>query len=119
MITGIGTDIIEVSRIAESMKNERFLEKYFTDSENEYFKRKNLSPETVSASFAAKEAVSKAFGTGFSGFSLKDIEILHNESGNPYVNLYNNAKRLADGGILHISLSHTKDMAVAFVVLEK
>ena len=119
MITGVGTDIVEVFRIEKSMQNERFLADYFTNAENDYFKLKKYNPQTVSASFAAKEAVSKALGTGFLGFSLKDIEILHDEKGKPYVNLYNNAKKLADGGIFNLSLSHTKDFAVAFAVLEK
>lgn len=56
MIIGIGTDIIEVSRLAKAIENSRFLERYFTESENAYFLLKNRNPQTIAASFAAKEA---------------------------------------------------------------
>ena len=119
MITGIGTDIVEISRMMKSIENTGFLTRYFTQAENEYFMLKKYNPQTISASFAAKEAVSKAFGTGFRGFKLKDIEILHDELGKPYVMLYNEAKKMADGAIIHLSLSHTEHLAQAFVVIEK
>lgn len=119
MITGIGTDIVEISRMMKSIENTGFLARYFTQAENEYFMFKKYSPQTISASFAAKEAVSKAFGTGFRGFSLKDIEILRNELGKPYVVLYNEAKKIADGARIHLSLTHTEHLAQAFVVMEK
>ena len=119
MIKGIGTDIIEVSRIENSMKNPRFLEKNFTDAENEYFLKKGLNPQSVAACFAAKEAFSKAIGTGISGFSLKDIEVLHNECGAPYIMVYENAKKALSNGKIHLSLSHSKEYATAMVVIEE
>ena len=118
MIRGVGTDIIEISRIEKSMNNPRFLEKNFTVSENEYFKSKKLSSQSVAACFAAKEAFSKALGTGISGFSLKDIEILHKENGAPYIKLYNSAKELCGSGKTHLSLSHSQQYATAIVVIE-
>lgn len=119
MIKGIGTDILEISRIKQSMENPRFLEKNFTLTENEYFIKKKMSPESVAAAFCAKEAFSKALGTGISGFSHKDIEILHNESGAPYIKLYNNARELCADKNIHLSLSHSKNYATAIVVIEE
>ena len=119
MIKGIGTDIIEISRIQNSMKNPRFLEKNFTLKENEYFIKKKMHPESVAVAFCAKEAFSKALGTGISGFSHKDIEILHNESGAPYINLHNTLKELYSDKNIHLSLSHSKNYATAVVVVEE
>ena len=118
MIKGIGTDIIEISRIKKSMENPRFLEKNFTNSENDYFVEKKMNPQSVAAAFAAKEAFSKALGTGISGFSFKDIEVLHNELGAPYIRLDNGAKEFFDGGEINLSLSHCDEYAVAVVVIE-
>lgn len=119
MIKGIGTDIVEISRIEKSMKNPRFLEKNFTTSENEYFQNKKMKPQSVAASFAAKEAFSKALGTGISGFEIKDIEVRHNESGAPYIVLYNKAKEIFEKGKIHLSLSHSQQYATAVVVIEE
>lgn len=119
MITGIGTDIIEISRLARAIENSRFLSRYFTEAENEYFLLKNNNPQTIAASFAAKEAFSKALGTGFRGFGLRDVEVLRDKLGKPYINVYNNAKIFTDGGKIHLSLSHSHKYATAFVVIEK
>lgn len=119
MICGVGTDIVEVDRMKKAIENTGFLERYFTKSENEYFMLKKYNPMTIAASFAAKEAVAKAFGTGFRGFKLTDIEILRDGLGKPYVRLYNKVEKMTDGAKIHLSLSHTTDYAVAFAVMEK
>lgn len=119
MISGIGTDIVEISRLAKAIDGSRFLERYFTERENEYFLLKNNNPQTVAVSFAAKEAFSKALGTGFRGFSLRDVEVLRDKLGKPYINVYNNAEKMVNGGTVHVSLSHSKEYATAFVVIEK
>lgn len=119
MIGGIGTDIVEISRIARLIENTGFLQKHFTTAENEYFLLKNKNPQSVAASFAAKEAFSKALGTGIRGFSLKDVEILHDELGKPYVNAYNGAGELLGDGKVFLSLSHSDEYATAMVVIEK
>lgn len=119
MIIGIGTDIIEIERISKAMENNRFITKCFTPAEIEMFKVKRN--ETVAANFAGKEAVSKALGTGFRNFSLPDIEILRDELGKPYVNLYNNAKVLflrLGGSKIHITISHCNSYATAFALIE-
>ncbi|MBS7297805.1 MAG: holo-ACP synthase [Eubacteriales bacterium] len=120
MILGVGCDIIEISRIDDAIKKGHFIEHCFTEKEQDYFNKKHNRTESVAAGFAAKEAVSKALGTGISGFSLTDIEILHQENGKPYVELHGGAKALADkfGGKVHISMSHCRDTAMAYAVFE-
>ena len=69
-ILDIGVDIVEIDRIKEALtKNERFLNKLFTKNEIEYFKSKNFKVETIAGNFAAKEAISKAIGTGIRNFT--------------------------------------------------
>ena len=118
MIKGIGTDIIEINRIENIIKNSKFLNRCFTANEIEYLKSKN--PESTAGYFCAKEAVSKALGTGFSGFCIKDIEIIKKNSA-PYIILHNKAIDIAnEKGIrnIHVSISHCRDYAVAFAVAE-
>lgn len=119
MITGIGTDIVEVKRIEKLLDDEKFLDKIFTKKEKEYFESKKNNSQSIAAGFAGKEAVSKAFGTGISKFSFRDIEILHNEKNAPYVVLHNGAKKICDGDKVWISLTHEKGYAMAFAVTEK
>ena len=117
MVLGIGTDIIEIDRIKEAIKRENFMLKCFTEEEILRFPIKKV--ESIAGNFAAKESVSKALGTGFVKFDLKDIEILRDDRGKPFVNLYNNAKNeAANKNIKHIevSISHCEKYAVAFVV---
>ncbi len=121
MIFGIGVDIVEVSRISEAMKHERFLERNFSEKERDYFAKKQFAPETVAAHFAAKEAFSKALGTGVRGFSLCQVSALRDELGKPYFELLGDAKARAEEkgiGALHLSLSHTKETAIAYVIAE-
>lgn len=121
MIIGIGTDIIEIDRIEKAIKQKGFLNKVFTDKEIEMFKAKSYKSETIAANFAAKEAVSKALGTGFRGFTFRDIEVLRNNLGKPIVNLSSNieSKFLEHEYIVHISLSHNKTNAIAYAIIEE
>ena len=118
-----GTDIIEISRIKESIEKygETFVNRIYSPSEIEYCEKKGqVKYQHYAARFASKEAVSKMFGTGFNGsFEWKDIEILNDESGKPQVNLYNGAKKIFEAEKLEkidISLSHCKEYAVAMVI---
>lgn len=117
MIYGIGIDIIEINRIEKVVSRQPlFLSKNFTSEELEYFTRKKNNYESIAGYFAAKEAVSKALGTGFNIFRLKDIEILKDELNRPYVVLHERGKEFAEEkGIKEISLSisHSKEYAVA------
>lgn len=120
MIFGIGCDLCEIGRIEKT--NARFLEKCFTENERELFSKKHNKAQSVAANFAAKEALSKALGTGMRGFSFEDIEVLRDSLGKPYINVYNGAKEKCEKeGItkIHVSLSHTDSLATAYVVLEK
>ena len=77
MIIGIGTDIIEIERIEIAVKRTKgFINKLFTENEINIFESRGFKSEVIAGNFAAKEAVSKALGTGFRGFGVKDIEIL-------------------------------------------
>ena len=116
---GIGTDIIEIVRIKKAAQNERFLQRYFTKEELLFLKEKKA--ESIAGNFAAKEAVAKAFGTGFRGFGPKDIAILRDKNGCPFVALSNKAQEIAkQQGIekIHISISHNKENAIAFAVAQ-
>ncbi len=121
MIFGIGTDIIEIKRVAKACEKASFLNKYFTEKEIEYFKSVNFKSETLAGTFAAKEAVVKAIGTGFSGFSAFDIEILRNEKGMPYAVFNGKAKKVIEelNVKVLVTISHSKDYAVAYAVAEE
>lgn len=121
MIIGIGTDIIEIDRVENAInKNNSFLEKVFTTKEIEMFKSRNMRSEVIAGNFAAKEAVSKALGTGFRGFSLTDMEILRDELGKPIVFLNKDIEKMINVEYrLNISISHNKTSAIAFAILEE
>lgn len=117
MIKGIGTDIIEINRISSASEN--FFKRMFTDNEMKLFHGKNY--ETLAGCFAVKEAVSKAFGTGFRGFTPKEIEVLRDSLGKPYVILHGNASeklKELNATSIFVSISHTKSTAVGFAVIE-
>ena len=122
MIVGIGVDIVEIRRIKDILeRNDKFLEKIFTIKEIEYLKARNLRPEYVAGRFAAKEAVSKALGTGFRGFNFRDIIIESTTLGKPAVTLEGEAKNIANKNgntTIHLSISHGCDSAIAYAVLE-
>ncbi|WP_139903866.1 holo-ACP synthase [Clostridium thermarum] len=122
MIAGVGIDIIEIDRIEAAIKkNNNFINKVFCDSEIEYIVGKKVGAQHAAGMFSAKEAVSKALGTGISGFSLKDIEINRDDKGKPFVKLRGGAKDIAEsfGAYkIHLSISHGRDNAVAYAVLE-
>ena len=118
-IKGVGCDIVSVSRIAKLIVDQRFLDNVYTVYEHAYISEKGT--QTAAGLWAAKEAVSKALGTGFVGFTAKDIEIRHNESGAPQIVLYNGAKTRAESihvKNIYISISHEKEQALAFAVIE-
>lgn len=119
MIIGVGTDIIEIERIAKAISRGSFLEKSFTCREREYFVNKGERVETLAGIFAGKEAVAKSIGTGFRGFTLMDIEIVHSELGEPKVILSEKAKRVAkERGItsFNVSIAHNQSMAIAYAI---
>ncbi len=126
MIIGIGVDIIEIERVRQAIQNNKnFLRKLFTEKEIDYFISRKMNSEVIAGNFAAKEAVSKALGTGIRGFSFKDIEILRNELGKPHVILHSGAKLIGNKLVgnnnllkIHLSISHNNSNAIAYSVLE-
>ncbi len=108
----VGTDIVEIARIEKAVKkrSERFINSIFTEREIEYLNKKKMKAESIAGGFAAKEAFSKYLGTGISGFSFKDIEVLHKENGKPYI-VFKGTESRAD-----LSISHTDALAIAVVV---
>lgn len=122
MIIGVGTDIIEISRIKRSLENRHaFLQKLFTKIEIDNFEKRNFRPEFVAGKFAAKEAVAKALGTGFRDFKFKDIVVENNILGKPIVSLTGKAALIAEkfGDYkIYLSISHSETHAIAYVILE-
>ncbi len=122
MIIGIGTDIAEVPRIAKSIENSSFKEKIFSANEIIYCETKINKAENYAARFAAKEAFFKALGTGWrGGMKFNEVEITNDELGKPSINLLGNTKeevKKHNINHIHVSLSHTKEMSMATVVLE-
>lgn len=110
MIKGVGTDIVKVERIKEALGA-----KVLTGSE-EY-----KNQEHFAGIWAAKEAIVKAMGCGIGEISFKDMEIVHDEKGAPKVLLSDKAKRYIEAlgaDTMHISISHEKEFAIAFAVME-
>lgn len=125
MILAVGTDIIEIQRIKESIerRGDPFLKRILTPSEYEYCMRYNPPYARIAGRFAGKEAIAKALGTGIGGeVSWQDIEIINEISGKPVVRLNMNAQSLIDalapGGTILISISHCKDFATATALLQ-
>lgn len=122
MVVGLGTDIIEISRMHRALDNARFIERVFTESERIYCDSRGAQRDaSYAARFAGKEAVLKAFGTGLRGGTLLEIEILPDALGCPQVSLYGYYAQLAAGkGVsrICISLSHAREYAVAQCIFE-
>lgn len=125
MVVGIGTDLIEIDRIAESIRRfgPRFLKRIFTPREIEFCERKKLhAAESFAARFAAKEAGAKALGTGISrGVSWLEIEVTRQPGERPNLVLSGRAAERAHRmGVRTIALSitHSREVAMAVVVLE-
>ena len=121
MIKGTGIDMTEVDRIKKNLDNEKFINKIYSKNEQQYLEIRKFNAQTAAGMFAAKEAVSKCLGTGFTNFGPCHIEVYKDEHGKPYINLTENAlKRAQELGIIsiHVSISHTSENAVAFCVAE-
>jgi holo-[acyl-carrier protein] synthase len=125
MVLGLGTDIIEIVRVQASIDRygEQFLQRVFTEGEIAYcLRKKRNAAESFAARFAAKEAGAKALGTGISqGVSWREIEVRRAPGQRPELELSGRAReRARTMGVHHISLSltHSRDVAMAVVILE-
>ena len=124
MIYGVGTDVVEVSRIAKALERfgDGFAKKILSPEEFLVFQKNNLKENFLAKRFAAKEAFAKALGTGFrGGVNVKSIIVINNELGRPGIKLDENVARLLKEKKIkscHLSISDEKNIAAAFVVLE-
>ncbi|HZJ75608.1 MAG TPA: holo-ACP synthase [Clostridia bacterium] len=116
----IGIDSIEIDSIENSIRSNRFVERVYGASELAELTLCGDAEKAqrCAALFAAKEAFSKALGTGIRGFSLNEVEVLHEENGKPYLYLSGNAKELAEHSSYNfeVSITHTKSVATAIVI---
>lgn len=120
--TSLGIDIVSIERIKKLVQNERFLLRFFSQREREYFLLRKNSPHTVAANFAGKEALLKALGLGLGGMKLSEIEILRLASGAPVVKLSGGAEQTAErlgAADIKISLTHDAGIAAAVVTVIK
>lgn len=121
-LLGVGVDLCGVARIERAIEKEHFYERVFTPEERAYLNQKGKSrAQSAAAMFAAKEAVAKALGTGFSGGVMPwNISVVHDEKGAPGAELSGAAKERLEqmgGASVRISLSHEGDSAIAFAVI--
>jgi holo-[acyl-carrier protein] synthase len=119
-LLGLGNDIIEIQRIARALERhgQRFLDQIFTIQEQTYCLRHQQLERHLAGRFAAKEAIVKALGTGFSnGISWHDIEILNNTAGKPIVYLSESLNKQFQTPEIHLSISHCKEYATAVAIV--
>lgn len=123
-IFGIGTDIVSIERIQNSLKNKNFLKRIFNKKEILKCKKIKNSTNCFAKRFAAKEAFSKALGTGISnGINFNEIIILNKKSGKPYINVIGQTKKILNKKLkkkkskISLSLSDENKYAVAFVTI--
>ena len=124
IIFGIGTDIVSVNRIKNSLKNKNFINRIFNEKEILKCKKTKNSINCYAKRFAAKEAFSKALGTGISdGINFNEIIVLNKNSGKPYINIIGQTKKILNKKFkrkkskISLSLSDEKKYAVAFVTI--
>jgi holo-[acyl-carrier protein] synthase len=124
MIVGVGTDLTEIDRIEQSIGRfgDRFLGRIYTPDEIAYCRSKKRPGESFAARFAAKEAGAKALGTGISrGVSWRELEVRREQGGRPALVFSGRAAEIAASlrvTSVALSLTHARNMALAFVVLE-
>jgi len=123
MISGIGIDIVHVDRIQRWIEHPSILERFFHPDEIATARSRNKGMALSLASrFAAKEAFGKALGTGLAHFALKEVAVVNDGLGRPIMRLEGAARKEFErhgGGIIHLSMTHEGDNAVAIVILEQ
>jgi holo-[acyl-carrier protein] synthase len=125
MIVATGIDLVEISRIEEifSRRGARFRDRVFTEAEVAYCESVASKFASYAARFAAKEAAMKALGTGWAeGVAWREIEVIRNESGAPQLNLNGRARERMEhlgASRAHLSLTHSRGMAIAQVIFER
>ena len=121
MIVGIGNDIIEIERVEKAILKEGFKNKVYTQKELENIEKRGNRTETYAGIFSAKEAISKAIGTGVREFSLTDLEILNDDLGKPYVVVSEKLDKILkikkEDYQIEISISHSRKYATAMAII--
>ena len=121
MIVGIGNDIVEIERIEKAILKEGFKNKVYTQKELENLEKRGNRTESYAGIFSAKEAISKAIGTGVREFSLTDLEILNDDLGKPYVVVSEKLDKILrnkkENYQIEISISHSKKYATAIAII--
>ncbi|MBP5729357.1 MAG: holo-ACP synthase [Clostridia bacterium] len=119
MIKGLGLDLCEISRMDKLLGNDRFLIRYFTENEAAYIRSKGTTAaQTAAGIYAAKEALTKALGTGIA-FDLREIEVVHDEAGKPGYRLTGKAAELGGSDSFLLSVSHDGGISAAVCVREQ
>ncbi len=124
MIYGVGTDLVDVARVEKILERwkAQFIKRVYSEGEITYCNAMGFPAQHFAVRFAAKEAFLKGIGLGMSGgISFRDVEVIKGDEGNPRLGFHGKAVELMNkAGIKrsHLSLSHTGNHAIAFVVLE-
>ena len=123
MILGIGCDVLHIDRIIRLISYNNFLNKYFTEKEIKMFNvnirnKKNYNKK-IASNFCVKEAFFKAISSKIDSYSFSSVEILRDEFGKPYINLYGNLQEFNKEYNLHVSISNERNIVTSFVVVEK
>jgi len=117
MILGLGNDIIEISRIKKALENPKFITRVYTANEIQLIEKKGNKWAGYAGRFAAKEAISKALGSGIRDFNMIDIEILNDSLGKPCVFFKGKLKDKFPTQRIEISISHCKEYAIATAII--
>lgn len=119
MVVGVGLDICEISRMERNLRDNRFISRYFTETEADYILSRGVSAaQTMAGMFAAREALGKAIGGGID-FDLKEAEVLHDRNGRPFFSLSGNLSERTAGDRFFLSITHDGGIAAAVCVREK
>ncbi len=117
----VGIDIVEIERIKKSMTNKGFLHRILGKNEYKQLEARQFPVQSVAGSFCAKEAFSKAVGTGFRGIKLREIQIIRDNLDKPHILLSGKTSHLYSDkdNYFSVSISHTNDLATAIVLYQK
>ena len=114
----VGTDLVEIAKIKKGCGSRRFIERVYSETEQELFCGEKMRYDSLAGNWAVKEAFSKTLGTGVRDFLLTEVEALRDELGAPYLRLSGRAKRIAEerGLSFSISITHTAELAQAVCI---
>lgn len=115
----VGIDLVEIERVKKGCASQRFVDRVYSKDEQALFWSEKPKYDSLAGNWAAKEAFSKALGTGVVDFELTEVEILRNELGAPYYRLSGRAAKAAEGLSFSVSITHTKELAQAICIAYK